>query len=59
MTATLVLNADLGNYSCRLGSRPTALERELLLHVWEQWPGAAPRRPPTSIEVTAGRNQGL
>ena len=52
MTATLVLNADLGDYSFRLGSCATALERELFVHVREPGPGAAPRRPPISIEVT-------
>ena len=47
MTATLVLNADLGSYAGRRGGRATALERELFLHVWESMARSRPARPPT------------
>ena len=54
MTATPVLNADLGNYSFRLGSCPAALERELLVHVREPGPGPQSTSPNRSRSCRTG-----
>ena len=58
MTATLVVNADLGSYSGAAGGRPAALERELFLHAGDRRPGAAQAARPYR-RSDPGRHQGL
>ena len=59
MTATLVLNADLGDYSDRVRECPAALERELFVHVRGPGPGPAPQSVRPNDRGAPGRHQDL